>query len=600
MSENAVGGHLDRRRMIGAMAGAGMLAVAAPRMAHAATRLPRSDADPDLGANVIIIDSAMPAAAVQARLDAIFAEQERAHFTDRRYAVLLKPGAHALDIKVGYFTQIAGLGLLPDDVTITGHVHAEADWNDGNALINFWRGVENLHVAPADRADRWAVSQAAPYRRMHLDGDLTLDDGGWASGGFFADCRISGTVRSGTQQQWFTRNSAIGGWDGSNWNMTFVGTTGAPPTSFPEPPYTNIATTPVVRDKPFLHVDDDGGWGVFVPALRRDSTGPGWASGAAPAGRTLPLSDFLIATPATPVATINAALASGRHLLVTPGIYRLSEPIRVTRPDTVVLGLGLATLLAEDGAMALSVADVPGVAIAGLLFDAGPTMSPVLMQVGEPGARGDHRDDPILLADLFFRVGGAAVGNADTCLVINSHHVIGDHLWIWRADHGDRASGRVHVGWSESVGNQGIIVNGDDVTLYGLFVEHFEKYQTIWNGERGRTYFYQNELPYDPPTQASWMAGETRGWAAYKVADDVRHHYAVGMGIYAYFNVGPAIVLESAIEAPDAPDVRFQSVTTISLGNNRGAIAHIVNRAGKTARPGDIRQTLTHYPVQED
>ena len=155
------------------------------------------------------------------------------------------------------------------------------------------------------------------------------------------------------------------------------------------------------------------------------------------------------------------------------------------------------------------------------------------------------------------------------------------------------------VGWDESRGEQGLVVNGDDAVMYGLFVEHFRRYQTLWNGERGRTFFYQNELPYAPPSQAAYMAGGTRGWAAYKVADHVQRHEAVGMGVYANFTADPSIVLDSAIEAPRRPGVTFASVTTISLGGGKGTIAHLVNEAGESARPGAIRQTLIRYPTAQ-
>ncbi len=555
-----------------------------------------STRNPDLGPNVLIVDPSMPRAIVQERLDAIFRSMERAHFTDARHAVLFKPGRYDLDVNIGFFTQVAGLGALPGDVVIDGHVHAEADWAKGVALVNFWRSVENLEIRPKDGSDRWAVSQAAPYRRIHLRGDLVLDDGGWSSGGFMADCRIDGVVRSGTQQQWFTRNSTIRAWSGANWNMMFMGTAGAPATSFPDPPYTNIPTVSRMRDKPFLHVAAAGDWQVFVPAVRREAEGASWATGL-PSGRSIPLSRFFIARPGMSALQINAALRRGLHLLLTPGIYSIDRPLRIDRANTIVLGLGLATLLAKGGSKVLTVADVPGVVVAGLLIDAGEILSPVLMEIGPRGSRRDHRADPISLSDIFFRVGGANIGNATTCLEINSHHVIGDHLWIWRADHGDRASGRVHVGWSESTGDQGLVVNGDDVTLCALFVEHFQKYQTLWNGERGRTYFYQNELPYDPPSQAAYMAGTTRGWAAYKVADHVDDHQAIAMGVYANFTADPTIVLESAIEAPDKPGVSFANITTISLGGGKGTIAHIVNAAGAAARPGAIKQILVRYPV---
>lgn len=549
--------------------------------------------DPDLGPDVLILDPTLPAAVTQARVDAIFRRQERAEFGDGRVAILLKPGRYPLDLDVGFYTHVAGLGLSPDDVAIDGHVHCEADWNGGVALVNFWRAVENLAVRPPDGVDRWAVSQAAPYRRVHLAGDLLLDDGGWSSGGFVADCRIDGTVRSGTQQQWYTRTSELGGWRGANWNMVFEGVAGAPATSFPEPPITALPAPPVMREKPVLYVAD-GEWRVFAPAVRRDGSGPSWTGGTPP-GRSLPLSSFLIAHPDTPVATINAALANGRHLLLTPGRHALAEPIRVTRPGTIVLGLGLATLQPTRGLAAITVADVPGVTLAGLLVDAGPVLSPVLVEIGPRGARRADPDEPTLLADLFVRVGGAAVGNAGTGVEINSPRVIGDHLWIWRADHGDRPGGRVHVGWTESRGARGLVVTGDDVHLHGLFVEHWQEHQVIWNGERGRTCFFQCELPYDPPSQAAWRA-DRRGWAAYKVADHVRAHEAVGLGIYANFTADPSIVVASAIEAPRAPGVRFAGVTTISLGGGKGTIAHLVNDAGAAAGPGAIRRTLAHWP----
>ena len=582
------------RRGILKQATAGLTALASTSVA-AAMPGSRRGAAPDLGANVTIVEPDMPAATVQARLDAIFQRQERAHFSDERHAVLFLPGRYAADVNIGFFTQVAGLGVNPGDVTINGHVHVEADWAKGMALDNFWRGVENLTVRPPDGADRWAVSQAAPYRRVHLHGDLALDDGGWSSGGFMADCRIEGTVRSGSQQQWFTRTSTLGGWQGSNWNMMFMGVDGAPPTSFPEPPITTLASVPVIRDKPFLHVDPAGRWGVFVPALRRDARGPSWQGGTAP-GRSIALSRFLVAHPDTPVEQINAALAGDAHLLLTPGIYRLSSPIQVQRAGTVVLGLGLATLVAGGGRPALTVADVPGVTVAGLLVDAGPVSSPVLIEVGPPGSTLNHAADPTLLTDLYVRVGGAAPGRAETALAINSGRVLCDNLWLWRADHGDRAGGRVHVGWTENPAEQGLVVNGADVTAYGLFAEHFRRHQVVWNGDRGRTFFFQSELPYDPPSQEAFRDGSHRGWASYRVGDGVTVHHGVGFGIYANFTADPSIVLDSAVQAPTSPDVRFESLTTISLGGGMGTIAHLVNDKGAAARKGAVRQTLKAFP----
>ncbi|OAN62829.1 adenylyl cyclase [Sphingomonas sp. TDK1] len=550
---------------------------------------------PDFGPNVLVIDPSMPAPAIQARIDAIFAQQEAAHFTDRRFAILFRPGRYAVDVRVGFFTQVLGLGEMPGDVTIDGPVRVDAEWLKGDALANFWRGAENLTVRPPEGWNRWAVSQAAPYRRIQMFGDLLLDDGGSSSGGFLADCRIEGVIRAGSQQQWYSRSSRIGGWRGVNWNMMFQGVDGAPATSFPHPAVTSLLRVPLLREKPFLQVDGAGHWSVFMPALRRDGVGPSWGERGT-SGSAVPLAHFFLARPDMDAATLNAALDRGQHLLFTPGVYRLDAPIRVRSANRVLLGIGLATLQAVAGTAVLEVDDVPGVTVAGLMIDAGAERSPVLMQVGPRGCAGDHRHNPVLLADLFFRVGGVETGKVETCLEINGHHVLADHLWIWRADHGDVDGTRVHVGWDESTGDHGLVVNGDDVTAYALFVEHFQRYQTWWRGERGRTYFYQNELPYDPPVQSAWMAGATRGWAAYKVDDRVREHEAVALGIYVYFRTNPQIVLESAIEAPGRPGVRFRHVTTMSLGGGVGTIEHLVNDKGPAARPGASMQRLLAYP----
>ncbi|GGZ41112.1 hypothetical protein GCM10010365_72230 [Streptomyces poonensis] len=542
---------------------------------------------PDLGPNVTVFDPSTPAATIQSSLNAAFAQQETNQFGTARKAFLFKPGTYSADANVGFYTQVAGLGLSPDDVHIRGAVHAEADWFQGNATQNFWRSAENLSVTPASGTDRWAVSQAAPYRRMHLRGNLQLDDGGWSSGGLLADTKIDGQVRSGSQQQWLSRNTEWSSWTGSNWNMVFVGARNAPANSFPNPPYTTVDRTPVSREKPFLYVDSAGAWKVFVPAVRRDSSGTTWSAGT-PAGTSLPLSDFFVVKPGATAAQLNSALAAGKHLLVTPGVYHLDQTLRVTRANTVVLGLGLATFVPDNGVTAMTVADVDGVKLAGFLVDAGPANSSQLMEIGPNGSAADHSANPTSLHDVFFRVGGAGVGKATTSLTVNSDDVIGDHLWIWRGDHGDG------VGWNTNTADTGLIVNGDDATMYGLFVEHYQKHQTIWNGNGGRTYFYQNEMPYDPPNQAAWMNGSTQGYAAYKVADSVMSHQVYGFGSYCYFNVNPGVTAEHAIETPNRPDVRFRNMVTVSLGGT-GTIRHVVNdRGGPSNSSTNVANLVSH------
>ena len=351
----------------------------------------------------------------------------------------------------------------------------------------------------------------------------------------------------------------------------------------------------MIREKPFLTVDAHGAFQVFVPALRTDCRGVDWADGPTP-GTALPLDRFYIARPgAATAAALNAALAAGKDLLFTPGVYPLADSLRVTRPDTVILGLGFATLTATAGTPLIQVADVGGVQIAGLILDAGPVASPQLLEVGPPGSRTDHASDPTFLDDLCVRTGGAAAGRDDVGVQINSRDVVADQLWVWRADHG------TGVGWTVNPTRSGLVVDGDDVTVYGLFNEHHEGYQTLWNGNGGRVYMYQSEMPYDVPDQAAWMSGKTAGYASYKVADGVTRHEAWGVGVYCFFRDAP-VRAGSAIEAPAAPGVRFHHLTTVWLDGRPGSgITHIIDGRGGPVTAGRpsaaMRQTLTEFPA---
>ena len=566
----------------------------------AAAAAPPPANPPDLGPNVIVFDSSMPTSQIQATIDGITAQQVDNEFGTQRYTLLFKPGtygtpANPLTFQVGYYTEVAGLGASPGDVTINGHVDVYNRClapDNCIALVNFWRSLSNLTINVAglsgcrSSGDFWAVSQAAPMRRVNITGgNLTLMDyctagPQYASGGFIADSQ-TGFVINGSQQQFLVRDSSIGGWSNGVWNQVFSGVLGAPPQSFSTtpfnpPPYTTLSTSPVTRERPFLYLDGSGHYNVFVPAIRHESSGTTWANGPS-AGSSIPLDKFFVASPTDDVKDINTALATGRNLLFTPGIYHLDRTIDVKRPDTVVLGLGFATLVPENGITAMTVADVKGVKIAGLLFDAGPVSSDTLLQIGTKNAHKSDPADPTSLHDVFFRIGGAATGKATISLVVNSDDVILDDIWAWRADHG------TGVGWTVNTADTGVVVNGDNVTAYGLFVEHYQRYEVIWNGENGKTIFFQNEMPYDPPNQAAWTHDGVNGFAAYKVADGVKTHEAWGLGSYCFFNVDPMIHATRAFEVPVTPGVKLHDILTVSLGG-KGTIDHVVNDTGAAAQ----------------
>ncbi len=477
-------------------------------------------------------------------------------------------------MRVGYYTQVIGLGATPDGVTIKGAVDST---DRGNVTTTFWRSVENLAVMPSDRRNcYWAVSQGTEIRRFHVKGNLWLFGGTggkeWASGGFLADCWVDGNVIPGSQQQWFSRNAKWGSWSGGVWNMVFVGTPGAPQKW---PPDTSVEKTPIIAEKPYLYLEKDGSYAVMVPAVATNSKSSTWSEGAT-RGKSIPLAQFYLAHAGTDTAaTINAALGQGKNLIFTPGIYPLEKSIQITRPGTVVLGLGYPTLIPTTGTPAVQIADVDGVRIGGLLLEASPVNSPTLLQVGVPGSNVAHATDPTILYDIFARVGGAGPGSADAMVTIHSNNVIGDNAWLWRADHG------AGVGWAVNRNKNGIVINGDNVIYYGLAVEHTQEYQTVWNGNGGRLYFYQSEMPYDVPSQMAWQHGSAKGYASYKVGDKVTSHEAWGLGIYSYFTAAQ-VLADNAIETPDANGIKIHHMVDVHLGG-KGGITHVINGAGPAA-----------------
>lgn len=547
-------------------------------------------ADPDFGPNVLIFDPGNKK--IQAQTDPIAKTQSdegKDQFNNNRYALLFKPGNYGdIDIPVGYYTQVLGLGQTPDAVTFTGKGPHSCHY--GFVTQTFWRAVENLTVTNSSEY-YWGVSQGAELRRVWVPGNkLSLFSGGYASGGFTADCKVAKEVGAGGQQQWFSRNSEFGHWSGGVWNLVFVGCPGIN-SSWPKPPFTAIDKTPVMAEKPYLYIDGAGNYFVNVPSVVANSSGVSWGktdqkgvfTTMPTPGKSIPITQFYIAQVGKDsAASINAALASGKNLILTPGIYHLEDAIKITRADTIVLGLGYPTLIPDKGTPAMTVADVDGVRLAGaFLFEAGKTKSPTLLQIGDGTSSVSHAANPTIIYDVFARVGGGGPGATDCMVTINSNNVIGDNAWLWRADHGPGN------GWNESQVKNALIVNGNDVIYYGLAVEHTQEYQTIWNGNGGRVYFYQSEMPYDVPQG-------TKAWASYKVGDKVTTHEGYGVGVYSFNHPGNPAVAENAFETPTAPGIKFFHLLLFKAG--AGGIKHMINGVGPAGMSTGL-QPMAQWPI---
>jgi hypothetical protein len=527
----------------------------------------------------------------QAQINAVFSTQggqsppNNGQFVDTRYAFLFTPKTHNVTVNVGYYTTVMGMGASPADTIIqTVNCSDGSNTVQGGALDNFWRSAENFTTTPSTAAwpggpigMAWSVSQACPLRRVNVNGDLYLfqvvgTQGAYASGGFMADCNVSGTITSGSQQQWFTRNTSMGGWSNSVWNMVFVGCTGnVPATNCGS--YTNVAKTPRIAEKPFITYNN-GLYYLNLPNPETNKVGP---TSNYSNVTTVNFSDVYVAVAGVDnETTINAAISSGYHVVLTPGIYNLKGFIDANKKGVCILGIGFPTLISTNGAPCIIVgiekgsANQPGAAgtvIAGILLQAGPMPTPQLLLWKSEVDNG-------LLQDCFARVGGPTNSQitqvqTDIMVEIDDANIICDNAWLWRADHD--IGGLVTGGANPC--NTGLLVNGANVITYGLAVEHTLQDLTQWNGNNGACYFYQSEFPYDVTS-----AYGTAGYAAYRVGPKVTNFQGFGIAAYSYFR-DFTVFVPSGIVTPLAPGINFTNSLTRYLNGN-GGIENVIDTFG--------------------
>jgi hypothetical protein len=554
--------------------------------------------------------------AIQETVNKVFeingGQTDNGQFSPNRYAFLFKPGQYPnLTVPVGYYTSVIGLGATPDDTQIFEVVCQEGNYLFSvGALNTFWRSAENFAMAPTKSywnngpiCMLWATSQACPLRRIHLigenNGNLCLfqeyppspsacSSAGYSSGGFIANSTIEGQIFAGSQQQFLARNTSMSGWQGGIWNMVFLGCIGAPASNCGEvpppfiPPSTTIQETPLIAEKPYIMIDNEGLYSLVIPGIEKNKIGP---SLSASDTQIVPFEKVYVASPCDSVAKINRMInQKGYHVILTPGIYCLETPITIKRNNICILGIGFPTLVSSNGNPCIKVGSVNGVRIAGILLQAGTKTTSTLLTWGKKG------DTPKngFLYDCFARVGGANNSRiiqvkAKKMIQINSSHIICDNLWLWRADHD---VGGIVVN-RDNPCNNALEVNGDHVIAYGLAAEHTLEDIVKWNGNHGKVYFFQSEYPYDV-TQADY--GDP-GYVAYRVDPKVTHHSAWGIAAYSFFR-DHVVFVNSGFSTPVTPHIHFTTSLTRWLSGN-GGILHVINQTGNEvdmASPGPVYQ----------
>ena len=392
--------------------------------------------------------------------------------------------------------------------------------------------------------------------------------------------------------------------------MNYLGRVNVPNTECPGK-YTTIPETPIIAEKPFIMISDDGLYKLVIPQIQTNKVGASCTDFTAENHEIIDFSEVYVTDPVTDTAdSINTILVSGcKYVIITPGLYHLDRAIQVITAGTVILGIGFPSLIPTNGNALIEVGingeNVDGVRIGGLLLEAGKETNcrsvihcDTLLRFGLIRGGDVSADNPAILYDLFSRVGGSNNNsetevNSNSMVQINRNNVIIDNGWLWRADHD--ISGLVTD--SNNYEERGLEVNGDNVTCYGLAVEHALGDLVQWNGENGRVYFYQSELPYDV-TQGNY--GD-RGYVGFRVNEDVERFEGYGMGVYSYFR-DYEVRVDNGIEVPkNASGIKIVNAFTKYL-NGKGAILSVINDFGETVG-GTVDginwdpEYVCHYPL---
>lgn len=526
-------------------------------------------------------------------------------WTPTRYAILIGEGSYSMPepFKLGYYTQVEGVGSTKDSVVVAPGVVVlnncekvgDENCKDPGGLDNFWRSLSNIKMDTAKLGKPlfYAVSQASPIRDLTISGSdlLMCDPGqgggcGYTSGGFISNLDTNLQIILGSQQQFYVSDSRFSTLQAGAWNVVSNNNEGEG--------YTGEGDANVNNQWsgfPFSHTTTSDKYGV--PKMHYD--GRKWYVVADDLKESA--DDFVvlslgendspvIVSPDT-IDKINSKLSTSKGLIISPGIYHLQGTIHIPN-ESIVLGLGLPTLVCQSSSGRCMETRSEGVRISGITFDAGvngKTTDPsnVLLTIGDIGEGNDQ--NPVVLQDVYCRAARISKTQANpqafACLEIKADNVIGENLWLWRADHDDQ---ELMISFNSNECQHGLIVRGDNVKMYGLFVEHFNNYQTVWYGKNGLIAFYQSEMPYYLTVDEKQLTVDCKAPDSDKVdplpvcqslyiSEEATGFKGQGLGVYSFFpnNLGQQTVRAKSAIKVDSEDASFTHVLTFFLNGDKAS-----------------------------
>ncbi len=537
---------------------------------------------------------------------------ETSEWSSSRYAMLIGEGSYSMQdqFKLGYYTQVMGVANDENSVRVSPGINVlnncekvgDANCKAPGGLDNFWRSISDISmdIGRLGAPLRFAVSQAAPIRSVSINGgDMLMcdwglgGDCGFTSGGFISNMHIAGKLILGSQQQFYVTDSVFpqlqaGVWNiVSNNNQGTVFGDGDPSTKniWNGYPFTQTTSNTHISHPKMLF---NGKWNVKVAQdLKSADDFVLLSSNVSPAIIT-----------ADQIQSINSALAAGAPgLIIAPGIYELSGVINIPDNKTVI-GLGLPSLVCQAPTGGCMHVGSEGVRLAGITFNAGVNGSSsdqanTLLVVGEQSH--GSKTNQTILQDIYCRAARIndtqASPSAYACVRVDANYVIGENLWLWRADHDEQAT---LIPFNINYCKHGLIVNGNNVEMNGLFVEHFNDIQTVWLGQNGKIRFYQSELPYFMPSgsvDCSIPGGDTkqqRVCPSLYVGKDAVGFSAEGLGIYCFFpnDLGQGTVRAKSVIKTDSSDAHISHVVMRWLnGDPASGVDYILEDSAGNAFP---------------
>ena len=543
-------------------------------------------------------------------------------WTPSRYAILIGEGNYYMPgpFKLGYYTQVEGVGANKDTVVVSPGIDVlnncekvgDENCKDPGGLDNFWRSLSNvkLETAGLGKPLIYAISQASPLRDLTISGSdlLMCDPGlggdcGFTSGGFISNVNLDREIILGSQQQFYVSDSQFSALQAGAWNVVSNNNDGGDYKGEGDGNVNNQwsgfpfshTSTPDKYDVPKMQLEGSQ-W--FVVADNQKESADDYVV------LSLGENESPATVSADVISNINAKLSTSKGLVIAPGIYHLEGTIQVPN-DRIVLGLGLPTLVCQDASGRCMETGSEGIRISGITFDAGVngrTTDPsnVLLTIGNSGE--GNNQNPVVLQDMYCRVARISKTQANpqafACLEIKADNVVGENLWLWRADHDEQEA---KIAFNSNECQHGLIVRGDNVRMHGLFVEHFNNYQTVWYGKNGQIAFYQSEMPYYLTVDERQITVDCRAPGSDKVdplpvcqslyvAEEATGFRGQGLGVYSFF---PNFLGQQTVRAKSAikvenEDVSFTHVLTYFLNGDlaSGIDAILLDKYGNSYPSG--------------